>query len=109
MNRRPLTDQNAFGFRSRKFVGGIDQMRTGGQCENGRHFAHVHQSQRVQVVEELGFAPVILVKSDPVEADAVTQGPLDLLDCDLPLGPVDDRVGDVGRLATVAPWPPSPL
>jgi hypothetical protein len=64
----------------------------GPAAEVRRDFSDLKQSQRVQVVEELGLAAVVFVEADPVEADAVAQGMLDLFDADLPLGAVDDAV-----------------
>jgi hypothetical protein len=48
-DRRLLADQNAFGFRSWKFVRRVDEVRTGGQRENRRRFAELSKINRADI------------------------------------------------------------
>src|SRR5439155_13411253 len=56
----------------------------------------------VQALQVAGLVAVALVEGEPVEGDAVGQGAVELAQSDLPLGPVDDVIGDASPLAASA-------
>jgi hypothetical protein len=50
--------------------------------------------RRPEQGDEAGALAVFLVEGQPIQAYALGPGPVDLLQGDLPLGAIDDRVGD---------------
>src|SRR5262249_35352400 len=71
-------------------------------AERPRHLTGVTLVPPVEALEETGLVAVALVEGEPVEADAVGTGAVELLQGDLPLGAVDDVVGDVGGATAFA-------
>src|SRR5262249_20310547 len=66
------------------------------------YLADIAQPPLVPASEVTGLIPVALVEGEPVEGEAVGQGPVELPQGDLPLGPVADILGDAGPAAAVA-------
>ncbi len=62
--------------------------------ETARHFTSEQLVALIQAKDELGNGTITFVKGQCVENDPVGVGPIELLQGDLPLGAVDDLVGD---------------
>src|SRR5512143_2552253 len=79
-----------------------DPRRLGPAHEVAWHLRHEPLVAARECPEQAGLAAVALVEGQPVEAQAVGDGPVVQLQGDLPLGPVDHLVGDAGRAAAAA-------
>ena len=71
---------------------------TGGPLDPARQrsgdLAHEPLAPRDQAAEETRLAAVALIKGDPSEGQPVAAGDIVQLQADLPLGPVDQRLGN---------------
>jgi hypothetical protein len=84
-------------------AGGLARARPAAEAaERPGHFADVAHRPLVQPPQVAGLVAVALVEGQPVEGQAVGQGAVELPQGDLPLGPVDEVVGDAGLAAALA-------
>src|SRR5579884_2896668 len=78
-------------------------------CHAGQalgYFAHETQVSLIQSADELRSLAVFLVKGDPVEIQLIGFGSVQLLQGDLPLGPVFHVIGDARRPVAFAVFGP---
>ena len=73
-------------------------LRPGGKID--RHFGNIILAQTVQGAQKRWFTAIILIESQPGEPQSVGHGSVVLLQGDLPLGAVDNLIGDAGFLAS---------